>query len=217
MTTNDNPSRTIKLKPFRWILDVSDNSLSITIDNAQTVDDLKEAILKLKSNTFANIEADQLVLWKVVLSSSSKSYYSLLLKSSILIRSPRVLKKDIAKQDFSKTMRWRRTLYQTILLHPNPRRKPFTLSYECLSYGEPFIAHHFYSVVPPPKPQRPQRHHQRQSLHHVDAHSLHLCHVSIPVDANFKDDVSKVVREEKGLSPVDMLSSITPRQQSSRS
>jgi hypothetical protein len=139
----------------------SDSALSVTTsfsrDTEQKVyqdwlqPDDKEANLKLKSNMFTNIEADQLVLWKVVLSSSSKSYYSLLLKSSIPIRSPRVLKEDIAKQDFLKTMRcWRWTLYQTILLHPNPRIKPFTLSYQCLSYGETFIAHHFYSAVPPP-------------------------------------------------------------------
>jgi len=59
----DKPSRTITL--FCWILDVSTCSFSITIDDAQTVDDLKEAILKKKSKTLANIEADQLTLWKV--------------------------------------------------------------------------------------------------------------------------------------------------------
>jgi hypothetical protein len=63
MATQDSPSHTIAL--FFWILDVSTCSFSITIDDAKTVDDLKEAILKKKSTTLANIEADQLTLWKV--------------------------------------------------------------------------------------------------------------------------------------------------------
>ena len=59
----DNPPRTIPL--FCWILDVSDRSFSVSIDDTQTVDNLKKAIVKEKSNTLANIEADQLTLWKV--------------------------------------------------------------------------------------------------------------------------------------------------------
>ena len=59
----NHPPRVLKL--FCWILDVSDSSFSVSIDETQTVDDLKEAILKKKSATFANIDADQLTLWKV--------------------------------------------------------------------------------------------------------------------------------------------------------
>ena len=66
----NNQPRSIKL--FCWILDVSESSFSISIDETQTVDDLKDAILKKKSTMFANIEADQLTLWKVSSSSSSK-------------------------------------------------------------------------------------------------------------------------------------------------
>ena len=58
----DNP-RTIPL--FCWILDVSDRPFSVSIEEARTVDNLKEEILAKKSATFANIEADQLTLWKV--------------------------------------------------------------------------------------------------------------------------------------------------------
>jgi hypothetical protein len=59
----DNPRRTIPL--FCWILDVSDRSFSVSIEETRTVDNLKEQILAKKSATFANIEADQLTLWKV--------------------------------------------------------------------------------------------------------------------------------------------------------
>jgi hypothetical protein len=63
MATNDNPSRSITL--FCWILDVSDRPFPVDIDDSTTVAHLKEAILKKKSTTFADIEADQLTLWKV--------------------------------------------------------------------------------------------------------------------------------------------------------
>jgi hypothetical protein len=63
LTPMDNPQRTITL--FCWILDVSDRPFSVSIEEARTVDDLKEAIVQKKSATFANIEADQLTLWKV--------------------------------------------------------------------------------------------------------------------------------------------------------
>jgi hypothetical protein len=63
MATQENPSRTITL--FCWILDVSDRPFLVDIDDGATVTHLKEAILKKKSSTLANIEADQLTLWKV--------------------------------------------------------------------------------------------------------------------------------------------------------
>jgi hypothetical protein len=66
----NNQPRSIKL--FCWILDVSESSFSISIDETQTVDDLKKGIVKEKSSMFAHIEADQLTLWKVSSSSSSK-------------------------------------------------------------------------------------------------------------------------------------------------
>jgi hypothetical protein len=55
--------RTIPL--FCWILDVSHSPFPVDIDDSRTVGHLKKAIVKEKSNTFANIEADQLTLWKV--------------------------------------------------------------------------------------------------------------------------------------------------------
>jgi hypothetical protein len=70
----DNP-RTIPL--FCWILDVSDRSFSVSIEEARTVDNLKKAIVKEKSATFANIEADQLTLWKV--SSTFSSGHTMLM------------------------------------------------------------------------------------------------------------------------------------------
>jgi 2-keto-4-pentenoate hydratase/2-oxohepta-3-ene-1,7-dioic acid hydratase in catechol pathway len=63
MAMKDDAPRAIML--FCWILDVSDRSFSISIDDTQTVDDLKEEILAKKSTTFASVGADQLTLWKV--------------------------------------------------------------------------------------------------------------------------------------------------------
>src|SRR5262245_58984792 len=62
MESND-PTRTARL--FCWILHVSERSFSITIDDSQTVDDLKKAILKEKPKAFANVDPDELTLWKV--------------------------------------------------------------------------------------------------------------------------------------------------------
>jgi hypothetical protein len=65
----DSPPHTITL--FCWILDASDRPFSVSIEEARTVDDLKKAVIKEKSSTFANIEADQLTLWKVSSTSTS--------------------------------------------------------------------------------------------------------------------------------------------------
>jgi hypothetical protein len=62
LTPMDNPPCTITL--FCWILSVSDRPFSVSIEEAQTADDLKEAIVK-KPSMLVNIEADQLTLWKV--------------------------------------------------------------------------------------------------------------------------------------------------------
>ena len=50
---------------FCWILDVSDQSFSVSIQETRTVDNLKEEIPAKKLAMFANIEADQVTLWKV--------------------------------------------------------------------------------------------------------------------------------------------------------
>ena len=57
----ENPPRNIKL----WVLDVFDNSFSIVIKDTQTVEDLKNEIVTKNPNTFANVDALQLRLWKV--------------------------------------------------------------------------------------------------------------------------------------------------------
>jgi Crinkler effector protein N-terminal domain len=57
------PIRTIKL--FCWILGVSNNAFSVKIEDNETVSDLKKAIVTEKPVTFADIDADQLELWKV--------------------------------------------------------------------------------------------------------------------------------------------------------
>jgi hypothetical protein len=54
-----------KIKLFCWILDESDFSFSIHIEDNQTVDDLKDAIVKKKPITLANVEGDKLRLYKV--------------------------------------------------------------------------------------------------------------------------------------------------------
>jgi hypothetical protein len=62
MPSND-PTRTITL--FGWILDASNQSFSVSIEDSRTVDDLKDAILKKNPATFANVDPFELTLWKV--------------------------------------------------------------------------------------------------------------------------------------------------------
>jgi hypothetical protein len=50
---------------FCWVVGVSDRPFSIDIENTLTVDHLKDAIVKKKSNAFLNVDADQLDLWMV--------------------------------------------------------------------------------------------------------------------------------------------------------
>jgi hypothetical protein len=50
---------------FCWILDVSRSPFPVDIDDSKTVGHLKKAIVKENSDTFAHIEADQFILWKV--------------------------------------------------------------------------------------------------------------------------------------------------------
>jgi hypothetical protein len=59
----NHPPRVLKL--FCWILDVSDRSFFVSIEDGQTVAELKEEIVKKKPNAFANVDPDQLDLWKV--------------------------------------------------------------------------------------------------------------------------------------------------------
>ena len=51
--------------PFCWILGVSDHPFPVDIEDTRTVGHLKEAIVKKKPTAFANIDPDQLTLWKV--------------------------------------------------------------------------------------------------------------------------------------------------------
>jgi hypothetical protein len=60
---SDKRTRTITL--FCWVLDTSDNVFLVDIEDNRTVGHLKKAILKKKRNTFAQVDARQLILWKV--------------------------------------------------------------------------------------------------------------------------------------------------------
>jgi hypothetical protein len=50
---------------FCWILNVSDSPFPVDMEDSKTVGHLKNMIVKKKPVTFANVEADQLKLWKV--------------------------------------------------------------------------------------------------------------------------------------------------------
>jgi hypothetical protein len=60
---SNNPTRIVAL--FCWILGVSNRPFSIAIEDSAMVDDLKKAIVKEKPAAFANVDPDQLTLWKV--------------------------------------------------------------------------------------------------------------------------------------------------------
>jgi hypothetical protein len=53
------------IKIFCWILDECDRSFSISIDDDQTVDDLKREIVKERPTTLGIIGLDKLTLCKV--------------------------------------------------------------------------------------------------------------------------------------------------------
>jgi hypothetical protein len=50
---------------FCWVLDVSNRSFSVDIEDNLTVDHLKDAITKKKPGSFANVDPDELDLWKI--------------------------------------------------------------------------------------------------------------------------------------------------------
>jgi hypothetical protein len=50
---------------FCWILEVSDSPFPVDIEDSRTAGHLKKAIAKEKPNTFANVDPDELILWKV--------------------------------------------------------------------------------------------------------------------------------------------------------
>jgi hypothetical protein len=61
----DNPARTITL--FCWILDASNRPFSISIEESQTVEHLKNVILEMKRHRLPNhvVDSEDLVVWRV--------------------------------------------------------------------------------------------------------------------------------------------------------
>jgi len=55
-----------QLTLFCWILGVSHSSFPVDIEDNGTVDDLKTAIVKKNPRALANVDADDLTLWKVI-------------------------------------------------------------------------------------------------------------------------------------------------------
>jgi len=61
--TQPHTGRTIAL--FYWILNVSSAASLVDIDDNRTVGHLKKGIVKDKPGALANVDADELTLWKV--------------------------------------------------------------------------------------------------------------------------------------------------------
>jgi hypothetical protein len=92
-----NQPRSIKL--FCWILDVSDRSFPVDIDDSQTVGDLKEAIVRKNPNTFVNVDAFLLELRKVSgIFNFCRTTFLTLLQVSIL--TPPALSNEVVKKEF---------------------------------------------------------------------------------------------------------------------
>ena len=53
------------MKLFCWIIDKSKEPFPVNVENDDTVDDLKEVIMKKKPHALAGLDADLLSLWKV--------------------------------------------------------------------------------------------------------------------------------------------------------
>jgi hypothetical protein len=63
--SDPSPPDFISITLFCWVLGLSNRAFSIDIKNTQTVDHLKDAIVKKKSIAFEHVDADQLDLWMV--------------------------------------------------------------------------------------------------------------------------------------------------------
>jgi hypothetical protein len=50
---------------FFWVLNESKSLNSIRIQPTETVDNLRDAVMKKKPKIFADVESDELILWKV--------------------------------------------------------------------------------------------------------------------------------------------------------
>ena len=55
--------------PSCWILNKSNTPFSVKVEKSDTVDELKEVIMKEKEYTLVGIDADSLDIWKVSASS----------------------------------------------------------------------------------------------------------------------------------------------------
>jgi len=83
---------------FCWILDESGSPFPVDIQHSMTVGHLKDAIFKKKSDTFANVDADQLTLEGQWLSSTFTKLSSQIFHVSIAINSD--LKNKVTKHQF---------------------------------------------------------------------------------------------------------------------
>ena len=66
-STSVAPDPVLEVKIFCWVLDLSKSAFSVTIEDNLTVDDLKTAI-RNKKQALAEVDADDLTLWKVICS-----------------------------------------------------------------------------------------------------------------------------------------------------
>jgi len=80
---------------------VSKDSFQVDVDDNETVSSLKEAIVKKKPVTFANIEADELTLWQVSGFSPLSQIYTHEFLAKVSIRSSKQLANVIGKQQFT--------------------------------------------------------------------------------------------------------------------
>ena len=118
-----------KLTLFCWILDISDRSFSVDVEENLTVDHLKAAIVKKNPISFENVDPYELDLWKVSAFPPLSTYadtptrYPFRLTGNSRTR--------LADNSFLKTMcYWRETDCQKFFHHLVPPRRRFTSLYD---------------------------------------------------------------------------------------
>src|SRR5260221_2584972 len=119
-----------ELSLFCWILDQSDRSFSVDIEDNRTAGHLKNAILKRNPVSFEDVDAYELDLWKVS-GCPLFSTYTDNLPTRHPFRSTNNSRTMLAINSFLKMTRyWRETCWRKFFRCLNLQRKLFTSLYD---------------------------------------------------------------------------------------
>ncbi|KAF8316713.1 uncharacterized protein EI90DRAFT_2944264, partial [Cantharellus anzutake] len=173
----------------------------VAISRTATVGILKEAIKDKKQVAFQHVDANDLALWKVSIPVDDSFDANVERENKQVLVSVKRLSHLFPHQPDDQNL-------HIIIRSPHPP----ILELYCLVRGDD--ADHIFPVKIASTEsvgtlKEIVREKNKFALEHMDAKTLTLWKVSIPVDDSFKENVKKVELEDAGsLSPVDILSEI---------